>query len=103
MKADAFQNFDKYELFPLLDAADLVGMTDIVDLCLSHLEEDAYEPIRFSKFDFINCRESVFRNVILSLNDSKFEDPQMGIPDAAIIETINDYCKHNFYSEEKRS
>lgn len=43
-------NFDDYELFPMLERARLMGMEEVEEACLRQLDLEAFEQMRYAKY-----------------------------------------------------
>jgi hypothetical protein len=50
LEEDILDNFEEYELFPVLERARAMGMQEVEETCQKQLEAEGFEQMRYAKF-----------------------------------------------------
>ena len=59
--------------------------------------------MRYEKFELLSCKEDTFKLVIFNYNERRWEDPNFGACGEKFTqELIQEYCKHNNYTEKEK-
>ena len=62
---------DQYDIFALIQLAHRHDEQDIFEVCLSQLEKEGYEQLRYAKHELFKCPQELLKMIIKTHNRMK--------------------------------
>jgi hypothetical protein len=73
LREDMTTKVEQYDIFILMQLAHKYDEQEIFEVCLSQLEKESYEQLRYAKHELLRCPTELFKMIIKTHNRTKAE------------------------------